>query len=161
MEKICELTEIFCQHLLFTEDVCPLWASVLRYIPYWQILPQSITSAWWFSHQALHNMQSSRFSWGPVTDILDKFFVWKKILRTCCVVTYSIFANIASIYHYCLGPSQYKEGLSQLWGFPCLTHWGRDKWSPFSRWHFQMHILEWKCINFDKDFTEVCAQGSN
>ena len=24
-----------------------------------------------------------------------------------------------------------------------------------------MHFIEWKCINFDKDFTEVCSQGSN
>ena len=23
-----------------------------------------------------------------------------------------------------------------------LTHWGRDKWPPFSRRHFQMHFLE-------------------
>ena len=29
-----------------------------------------------------------------------------------------------------------------------LTHWGRDKWPPFSR-HFQMHFLEWKCVNCD------------
>ena len=29
-----------------------------------------------------------------------------------------------------------------------LAHWGRDKWTPFSRRHFQMHFLEWKCINF-------------
>ena len=29
-----------------------------------------------------------------------------------------------------------------------LTQWGRDKWRPFSRRHFQMHFLEWKCINF-------------
>ena len=42
-----------------------------------------------------------------------------------------------------------------------LTHWGRDKWPPFSRRHFLMHFLEWKCINFDLDFTEVCFQGSN
>ena len=21
------------------------------------------------------------------------------------------------------------------------------KWPPFSRWHFQMHFLEWRCIN--------------
>ena len=27
-----------------------------------------------------------------------------------------------------------------------LTHWSRDKWPPFSRWHFQMHFLEWKCM---------------
>ena len=30
-----------------------------------------------------------------------------------------------------------------------LTHWGREKWTPFSRRHFQMHFLEWKCLIFD------------
>ena len=25
-----------------------------------------------------------------------------------------------------------------------LTQWGRDKWTPFRRRHFQMHFLEWK-----------------
>ena len=30
-----------------------------------------------------------------------------------------------------------------------ITHWGQDKRPPFSRRHFQMHFLEWKCINFD------------
>ena len=30
-----------------------------------------------------------------------------------------------------------------------LTHWGRDKWTPFRRRHFQMHFLQWKCLNFD------------
>ena len=30
-----------------------------------------------------------------------------------------------------------------------LTHWGRDKWMPFRRWHFQLHFLEWKCLNSD------------
>ena len=24
-----------------------------------------------------------------------------------------------------------------------------------------MYFLEWKCMNFDQDFTEVCSQGSN
>ena len=30
-----------------------------------------------------------------------------------------------------------------------LTHWGRGKWTPFRRRHFQMHFLEWKCLNSD------------
>ena len=30
-----------------------------------------------------------------------------------------------------------------------LTHWCRDKWTPFHRRHFQTHCLEWKCLNFD------------
>ena len=30
-----------------------------------------------------------------------------------------------------------------------LTHWGRDKWLPISRRHFQMHFLQWKCMNYN------------
>ena len=29
-----------------------------------------------------------------------------------------------------------------------LTHWGRDKSSPFRRRYFQVHFLEWKVLNF-------------
>ena len=34
----------------------------------------------------------------------------------------------------------------------------RKIWSPFRIQHFQMHFLEWKCVNSDKDFTEICLQ---
>ena len=27
-------------------------------------------------------------------------------------------------------------------------YWGPDKLLPFRRWHFQMHFLEWRCVNF-------------
>ena len=37
-----------------------------------------------------------------------------------------------------------------------LTHWGRYKMANISRQHFQMHFLEWKYMNFDWYFTEVC-----
>ena len=30
-----------------------------------------------------------------------------------------------------------------------LTHWGRDKWTPFRRQLFQMHFLEWRCMYFE------------
>ena len=42
-----------------------------------------------------------------------------------------------------------------------LTHWAETKWARFSRWYFQMHFLEWKCLNSDYNFTEVCSQMSN
>ena len=38
-----------------------------------------------------------------------------------------------------------------------LTRWGRDKWTPFRRRHFQMHFREWKYMNFDWNFIEVCS----
>ena len=42
-----------------------------------------------------------------------------------------------------------------------LTHWGREKWTPFHRQHFQMYFLQWKCLNSDSNFTEVCSLMSN
>ena len=57
-----------------------------------------------------------------------------------------------------------KWNLRTLWLQMCcndLTHWGRDKWTPFRRRHFQVHFLEWKCLNSDLNFTEVCSEGSN
>ena len=35
------------------------------------------------------------------------------------------------------------------------------KWPPFSRRHFQMYVLERKCLNFHWYFAEVHSQGSN
>ena len=48
---------------------------------------------------------------------------------------------------------------------PCLKfhliHWGRAKWLPFTRRHFQMHFLEWKWKNFDRYFTvKFVPEGS-
>ena len=36
-----------------------------------------------------------------------------------------------------------------------------NKWPPFHRWHFQRHFLEWKLMNFNKYFTEICSYWSN
>ena len=35
------------------------------------------------------------------------------------------------------------------------------KWPIFSRWHFWMHFIELKCLNFEYNLTEICSQGSN
>ena len=37
----------------------------------------------------------------------------------------------------------------------CIPHWGRDIWTPFGRRYFQVHFLEWKCLNSYQNFTEV------
>ena len=57
----------------------------------------------------------------------------------------------------------HSQGQTDHLGHPLLTlkHWGPDKWTPFRRRHFQMHFLEWKCLNSDLNFTEVCSQGFN
>ena len=39
-----------------------------------------------------------------------------------------------------------------------LTHWGWAKMAALLRWQFEVHFLEWKCMN--SNFTEVCSWGS-
>ena len=36
-----------------------------------------------------------------------------------------------------------------------LTHWCREKWSPFRRRYFQILFLEWKRLNFKQYFIEI------
>ena len=33
----------------------------------------------------------------------------------------------------------------------------KTRWPSFSRRHFQMHFIEWRCLNFAWYFTEVCS----
>ena len=41
-------------------------------------------------------------------------------------------------------------------------HTGAEtKWSPFHRWHIEMHFLGWKLLYFDLNFTEICSPGFN
>ena len=35
------------------------------------------------------------------------------------------------------------------------------RWPPFSGRHVHMHVLEWTCMNFDSNFTDVCSKVSN
>ena len=35
------------------------------------------------------------------------------------------------------------------------------KWPPFCRRHSRLNFLVWTLFNFDKNFTEICFQGSN
>ena len=35
------------------------------------------------------------------------------------------------------------------------------KWSPFCRRHFQVHFVEWKLLNFNHNFPEICSSGCN
>ena len=35
------------------------------------------------------------------------------------------------------------------------------KWTPFRRRHFEVHFIEWKCLNSDWNFIEICSEGFN
>ena len=42
-----------------------------------------------------------------------------------------------------------------------LHNEAETKWPPICRRYFQMQFLEWNCMNFDYDFTDVYSQVSN
>ena len=50
---------------------------------------------------------------------------------------------------------------SNGWRIYCLTHWGRHTVAAFSAQRFRVHVLEWTCVNFNRDFAGVCFSGSN
>ena len=46
--------------------------------------------------------------------------------------------------------------------YDLVLYWGwhieaETKWLQFRRRQFQMHFLEWQCMNYDYNFTEVCS----
>ena len=53
-------------------------------------------------------------------------------------------------------PSMRTPG-NRAWSFIIYHIEAETKWPPFCRRHFQMHFLEWKCLNIDYNFTEVCS----
>ena len=50
---------------------------------------------------------------------------------------------------------------SALFPYLALTHWGRDKMDAILQTIFWGDFPEWKCLNSDWNFIEVCYYGSN
>ena len=83
--------------------------------------------------------------WDPeLVKFLVTFELWYHLDSSAAItITYNALESIGHAFHW---RAIYR---SLLGIFLILTHWGRDKWTPFRRRHFQMHFLEWKCLNFD------------
>ena len=60
-----------------------------------------------------------------------------------------------------LSPEMGGLGIPDMVGHPDGYQWVNTLRPRQNGRHFEMHFLEWKCIKFDWDFTEVCTQGSN
>ena len=59
------------------------------------------------------------------------------------------FFLILNLIWVCLRWRQFSPLPSlQFMGLRVIKHWGRDKWPPFSRRHFQTHFRECNCMNF-------------
>ena len=48
-------------------------------------------------------------------------------------------------------------GLNELRHIEAETKWSKINQMPLCRWHIQIHFLDWKLLNFDSNFTEVCS----
>ena len=87
---------------------------------------------------------------------------------TNCVCNWILFTKWkkASTGRVCVCKRLYTENLESSW-YQLVRHMlfqhnaADKKWAPFGRRQFQMHSLEWKCLNFGYKFTEVCSQGTN
>ena len=76
----------------------------------------------------------------------------------------NISLNLVSHWHYfkisdsrflsCAFGWMYKIDIALL---RCLL----TKWPPFRRRHIQMHFREWKCMNCELNFIEICSLRSN
>ena len=75
---------------------------------------------------------------------------------SCCrcfaTSRYSLWHHCNDGFTWCIYPYPLvliTHGTSYNQIISWLSHWGREQWTPFSRRHFQMHFLQWKCMNFD------------
>ena len=118
-----------------------------------------------------HSASMSEHSWDPGTDpnvismnawelthmeagtLLTGPFQYENHL-SCYDDSHSEDKMAIRIYYLCNGNSYTGKMVSLHIG-------AKIKWLPFRRQYFQMHFLEWKCMNFDQDFTEVCSWVSN
>ena len=161
------LTQLFVQ-LQIKENI-----KALRHWPLWG----EFTSDWWIG--LIHSDDNICFH--PSVFFFVFFFskvpsaIWPSSLWSKGCQGYG---RLPGFHWGCQGPSflghhttysiylqvlQQKVGLSKTYSMlACMactiSHWGQDKWTPFGRQHFQMHFLEWKCLNSDYNFTEVCSQ---
>ena len=76
---------------------------------------------------------------------LWRYHIWSNIWY---VIT-QIFSQVVSLFVWAQTktPHQYIE--AETW--PSFSSW------HFSKQHFQIHFLEWKCMNSAQDITEVCS----
>ena len=83
----------------------------------------------------------------------SRFTCYTNCYVTWCYLTTGIFASqwrgASDLLPEITPPERWNMARTILPQLNILTHWGRDKWPPFSRRYLQMHFLKWKCINFD------------
>ena len=79
---------------------------------------------------------------------MDSYAWFTRGLQSCLAGTGAI-----ALGYDC--PAASGATLNTLWAFVAET-----KWAPFSRRHFQVHFLEWKCLNSDEILLKFVPKGS-
>ena len=110
--------------------------STKRYFHAWNPLPYT------------HSWLEQYFSFPGDLDqtFLSEMLSWNKSQSGNCIIHFLSIVTVTWGGRTCITVIYFH-----------LTHWGRDKWTPFGRRYFQVHFLEWKCLNSYKNFTEVCS----
>ena len=87
-----------------------------------------------------------------------------------CLISSWAFARLQNRSGHCIGAwTSNKMVINQMhfgeikcmyWRSKCYQHIESEtKWTPFSRRHFQMDFLEWKCMNFIKISLKFVPMG--
>ena len=113
-----------------------------------------------FNHSITHSINIQQFSYKKINFEMISAS-WQQFCLSLSVLTYSLLLISDTLVVFLI----IGLGNGLFSGAPVnymiLHIEAETKWLPFSRWHFHVHFLQWKCMNFDKDFTYVCSEGSN
>ena len=115
-----------------------------REYPYWIQLISWLLVTWWHKGTRTSGAMDCWPSWPwniPVSTLVGL----SNLSRTKNLVSHILWPKYSGLV---IRDWQDRQGGS--WHIEAKT-----KWPPFSRRHFQIHFLEWKCMNVDWKFTEI------
>ena len=72
-----------------------------------------------------------------------------------CIFTYEILLYLITLWYLF-----YSKVYVPWFINHSFTHWNREKKCTISRMAFEMQLYEWKCLNFELNFTEICFKGA-
>ena len=105
----------------------------------------------------------------PVADGMSNWEMHTEIYDSLWF-NYVIYVHLTDIMHFLGMPWLVSRGNYDTGAYQPIVSWlftgsrlllleAATKWSPFSRWHFEMYFLGRKWMNFDKNSIEVCSRG--
>ena len=121
----------------------PQWVHENEYVLFWQL--ESPGNRWRVNSNARGMMKTS-----PVR--LSRTTCWTYCNSVCeRLIKKRLNLFVEALSRESIPSVQKMQPFYTLF----LTHWGRDKWSRFCRWHNPLHFLKWQLLNFHSNCTDA------